>query len=168
MASYDDYGIHLGFCHSQQSFRLLELPQELLDLLTSEDAPVLTLKSSSSPSSAATGPPASHAVLTTQNQTFQLRQVQSSNSIFLLQPHMVCNAGADAFVAASNLSVIAQCKATLELTSIATSPVPYLEELLPLYKGSQDQVDASYIAAPLAAMGEQRSKLNLLADVPIS
>lgn len=40
MATQDGEGISLSFCHDQQSFRLLELPPELLDLLTSEIAPV--------------------------------------------------------------------------------------------------------------------------------
>jgi len=40
MATQDSDGTSLNFCHNQQNFRLLELPPELLDLLTSEHAPV--------------------------------------------------------------------------------------------------------------------------------
>ncbi|KAF2396572.1 hypothetical protein EJ06DRAFT_524543 [Trichodelitschia bisporula] len=57
--------------------RLLELPQELLDLLTSPNCPKLHLRSAT---------PSAPAVLTTDKRTYPLRQIQTSNTLFLLQP----------------------------------------------------------------------------------
>ncbi|MCJ1365242.1 hypothetical protein MMC16_004363 [Acarospora aff. strigata] len=167
MASQNDHSIPLDFCHSQQNFRLLELPPELLDILTSKNAPVLSLKSSLPLSASSSFSPnslvPSHAVLATQDKTFQLRQVQSSNSIFLLQPSLPSISGA-----LPNLSIVAQCKATLELIPAPTSSITWLKELLPLYKGPQDQAEVHPSPAAQVKMGERISKLTLLTNLPIS
>ncbi|PWY89010.1 hypothetical protein BO70DRAFT_393529 [Aspergillus heteromorphus CBS 117.55] len=82
------------FTHTapQQSFRLLELPPDLADLLTSENPPTLHIKSpqpsSSFPTSIATSTPQprDYINLCTGSKTYRIRQVQSSNSLHILQP----------------------------------------------------------------------------------
>ncbi|KAI5463511.1 hypothetical protein BGZ63DRAFT_194298 [Mariannaea sp. PMI_226] len=57
-------------------YRLIELPAELVTLLESDTAPVLTLESSDS-----------SALLKTPSKTYALRQKNTSNALMLLQPH---------------------------------------------------------------------------------
>lgn len=130
----------------------------------------LSLKSSPSPSSPSLSSPInglvpSHTVLTTHNQTFQLRQVQSSNSIFLLQPHVTSDPGTDDLNIVPDLSIVAECKATLELIPSSTSSVAWLKDLLPLYNGSQEE--ASF-GAPQVTKAERRSKYDHLTNLPLS
>ncbi|KAL2862774.1 putative sister chromatid cohesion protein Dcc1 [Aspergillus lucknowensis] len=72
----------------QHGFRLLELPPELADLLASDKPPTLELKSpsqtSTKTSSSATTP--EYVNLCTPTTTYSIRQVQSSNSLHILQP----------------------------------------------------------------------------------
>ncbi|KAL4909301.1 hypothetical protein BDW74DRAFT_79852 [Aspergillus multicolor] len=69
----------------QQGFRLLELPPELAELLSSENPPTLELKSPA-PSNTANGAGSEYVNLCTDTQTYSIRQVQSSNSLHILTP----------------------------------------------------------------------------------
>ncbi|KAI9667617.1 MAG: hypothetical protein M1821_000433 [Bathelium mastoideum] len=90
MSSQPDGGVPLSIAHSQQNVRLLELPPALLELLTSPDPPTIEIKSSAPPLSPTTpsSTPSANAVLCTPTQTFQIRQVQTSNSVFLTGPYL--------------------------------------------------------------------------------
>ncbi|RAL14950.1 putative sister chromatid cohesion protein Dcc1 [Aspergillus homomorphus CBS 101889] len=82
------------FTHTapQQGIRLLELPPEVADLLTSANPPTLYLKSpaTNTNTTTATKPTETHhreyVNLCTPTQTYRIRQVQSSNSLHILQP----------------------------------------------------------------------------------
>ncbi|KAI9703815.1 MAG: hypothetical protein M1836_007585 [Candelina mexicana] len=170
MASDDNSGISFSFSDSQQSFRLLELPPPLLELLSSDNPPTLSLKSAISPptSTGASGPVSSNAVLCTGNQTFHLRQVHSSNSIFLVHPSVSQSVDGDRSSASSGLSVTATCKATLELSPANTSPLPYLKQHLQLYDGADDEFEASTGIPSSPANLDSVNKLDLFSNVPYS
>ena len=87
--------------------------------------------------------PSPSAVLCTNDHTYQLRQVQSSNSVFILQPSESRCGGNE--IPAPSLSAIAQCTATLELipSDTATSLAMVsriLKKSLPPYKGIDTDV----------------------------
>ncbi len=132
MSTQDDSGILFEISNEQQNFRLLELPPTLLSLIASKDPPKyvlilnvcdlqdadmpesLCLKSAESPNANdQSKQPGLSAVLCTDDHTFQLRQVQSSNSVFVLQPSE--SHRDDNKFPASSLLAIAQCTSTLEL-----------------------------------------------------
>ncbi|RDW78635.1 putative sister chromatid cohesion protein Dcc1 [Aspergillus mulundensis] len=69
----------------QQGFRLLELPPELAELLSSENPPTLELKSPA-PSNTTNDAGSEYVNLCTDTQTYSIRQVQSSNSLHILTP----------------------------------------------------------------------------------
>ncbi|KAL4787891.1 hypothetical protein BJX76DRAFT_353689 [Aspergillus varians] len=70
----------------QQGFRLLELPPELADLLASDNPPILELKSPAANGSGLATTGSEYVNLCTPSQTYSVRQVQSSNSLHVLQP----------------------------------------------------------------------------------
>ena len=99
----------------------------------------LWLKSAESPiANDASKQPGPNAVLCTDDHTFQLRQVQSSNSVFILQPSE--SRRGENEITPPILSAIAQCTSTLELvTSNAAVSITLicllLKESLHEYKG---------------------------------
>ena len=104
----------------------------------------LCLKSAETPNanvgSSQSGP---SAVLCTDDHTYQLRQVQSSNSVFILQPSETFLG--DNLVPTPSLSAIAQCTATLELMSSDTAASfaivsRLLKKSLPSYRGVDTDV----------------------------
>ena len=165
MSTQDDSGISFEISKEQQNFRLLELPPSLLASLVSEDPPkyVLSLKvrefqnanfadvpesvwlkSAESPNVHHSEQPSPSAVLCTHDRTYQLRQVQSSNSVFILQPSE-SSRGNDRSPSQSLLA-IAQCTSTLELLPSDTAAsfalvLQLLKKTLPLYKGADTDVE---------------------------
>ena len=166
MATQDDSGIRLETSDQQQNLRLLELPPSLLALLVSKDPPKyvpalsvylsqfentadtsesLWLKSAESPSADVDSKQSRpNAVLCTDDSTYQLRQVQSSNSILILQPSE--SRGSDNEIPSPSLSAIAQCTATLELIASDTAASValisrLLRQSLPLYNGIDTDVE---------------------------
>ncbi|KAK6356158.1 hypothetical protein TWF718_000530 [Orbilia javanica] len=90
----DNKAIPLAFAHEQAPVRLLELPPSLLSLIENSTSrsstPVLKIKAppnptNNGPNTSSTGP-APFAVLTTATETYNIRSVHSSNSIFILKP----------------------------------------------------------------------------------
>ena len=119
----------------------------------------LTLKSASP---GHPGQPAPTAVLCTDNQTYQVRQVQSSNSVFVLQPSEAkLN---DANIPSENLVAIAQCTATLELVPAPPAAVGFLKEHLPTYEGPHN-FDEPETRPPSL---KKASKAQLLQNAPFS
>ena len=80
---------------------------------------------------------AANAVLCTDNQTYQVRQVQSSNSVFVLQPSESIQASTNDSISVTSISAIAQCAVTLELVPASPSPAAYLKQTIPAYLGSE-------------------------------
>ncbi|KAI9826100.1 MAG: hypothetical protein M1832_000549 [Thelocarpon impressellum] len=168
MASQDDSGsVPFGFAHQQQAYRLLELPPELLQVVCSDNPPPLTLKSAIPPPHTSTAPQA-HAVLCTPSQTYRIRQVHSSNSIFLLRPTPGQESGLPPEV---GVSVIASAKATLELqlTSTPSAALPYLRQQLPLYKALQDEDgDFEMMSSPVVRKEQRPSRVEAFENIPVS
>ena len=123
----------------------------------------LSLKSTSTTAANASPTAAPNAVLCTDDHTFQLRQVHSSNSIFLLQPLEALSSLGSGSIPVPGVSAIAQCKATLELMPVATSAVQYLKESLPIYKDPLEGESSS-----TSEIGRAKSKLVVLEDAPMS
>ncbi|KAF9883428.1 hypothetical protein FE257_003469 [Aspergillus nanangensis] len=144
------------FTHTspQQGYKLLELPPELADVLSSSDPPIIELKSPI-PSSLDAGSEAQDPTLRdtvnlcTATQTYQIRQVQSSNSIHIIRPsngaddrvqlgdiNIVVAGEEDAHLdLVDSITTIAKCGSTLELYEPPEgfSAVPYLLRLLRVF-----------------------------------
>lgn len=112
----------------------------------------------SEPPSAATGPNAkpAYAVLCTPNKTYQVRQVQTSNSLFVTQTALEAHGNE---IPVPTTRAIASCTATVELLPAQGSPIASLEKALPLY----DIVDGEVEAAT-----NRLSKTAMLSDLPFS
>ena len=101
-------------------------------------------------------------MLCTNSQTYQVRQVQSSNSVFVLQPSEA--KPADGSIPSNNLSAIAQCSATLELAQVIPAATGFLKQHLPVYGGPQSITNLA-TGMPSA---EKLSRQSLLWDAPFS
>ncbi|KAG6000775.1 hypothetical protein E4U54_001290 [Claviceps lovelessii] len=73
--SSQNQGIRLTHKPHDSGYRLLELPPDLVSLLESPTAPILTLQESDTA-----------ALLRTPDKTYNLRQKNTSNALFLLSP----------------------------------------------------------------------------------
>lgn len=79
-----------------------------------------------------------NAVLCTDDQTYQVRQVQSSNAVFVVQPTESDPVPEeDGTIPPVVLSSIAQCAATLELVLTSPPTIAILKETLPIYIGPE-------------------------------
>ncbi|KAI5807276.1 hypothetical protein DFH27DRAFT_639946 [Peziza echinospora] len=78
--------IPFSFSTPQTPFRLLELPQEILELIENPQSAASLSSQSQAPALYLKSTPNTHAVLCTAHKTYQLRQVQTSNSLYLLKP----------------------------------------------------------------------------------
>lgn len=76
--------------------------------------------------------PQNHAVLCTDTQTFNVRQVQSSNSVFILHSS-ADRSPEDPCTPETNVAAIAQCTSTLELVPPAITGLAALRQALPIY-----------------------------------
>ncbi|WPH04479.1 Hypothetical protein R9X50_00737000 [Acrodontium crateriforme] len=138
-----------------QSFRLVELPPEILQLLESENPPILYFKSAEGTLGQ---PKNSTAALCTSDKTYHVRQVNHSNSVFITQSSKLRSEN-DNVQSSSGIEAIATSGFTLELTPVAKteSATPYLKAMLPLYISS-DQIEPR----------DPITKAQLFADVPFS
>jgi sister chromatid cohesion protein DCC1 len=116
--------------------------------------PSLSIKSQAG-SSASNAKPA-YAVLCTRDKTFQLRQVQTSNSLFITQPALEAH-GNEIPIPATR--AIASCTATLELHPSDASAESLLRDVLPVY---------DIVAGDVDATGNNMSKAVICEDVPLS
>lgn len=120
---------------------------------------LLCLSSLSVKSQAASGapnaPPA-YAVLCTPSTTFQLRQVQTSNSLFITQPALDAHSNE---IPAPVTCAIASCATTLELHPSNASAVTLLRDALPIYDLTSDDMDATGNGESMAAVFD---------DIPLS
>ncbi|KAJ5690528.1 hypothetical protein N7462_004920 [Penicillium macrosclerotiorum] len=170
MATQDSRSILFTNTLPQQGFRLLELPPELEELLSSPNAPVLTmfqlpsleLKSPSAALALAVADPSNqeYVNLCTPTQTYRIRQVQSSNSLHILRPSLGEISRADIKVIEEEagesgglnlpdeaVTAIAKCSSTLELhvPPVGFSAALFLEKSLALYdpQNGDDDEDVS-------------------------
>ncbi|KAI9373655.1 hypothetical protein BJX61DRAFT_370827 [Aspergillus egyptiacus] len=182
----------------QQAFRLLELPPDLADLLSSENPPTLELKSSS------TSPPSTQSSdvatardflnLCTPTKTYSVRQVQSSNSLHVLRPATgggvrkhdlsIIAAGEaengedvdmndQALNVEGTVTSIAKCGSTLELhtPSEGFSAIQFLSDLLSVYNketGSDEDVDMEGADSTDSTESRRRILDRVFADIPVS
>ncbi|KAK4544436.1 hypothetical protein LTR36_004327 [Oleoguttula mirabilis] len=156
MSTQDESGIAFSLLpeEGQQHFRLLELPPELLSLLTSDSPPILQFKSQDGPPSDA----GNNAVICTNVKTFNLRQVNTSNSVYLTQPKDV-NVNDDR-PSPPGLQAIAESDSTLELLPVPPHPnnaKSQIRAMLPTYSST-----GHYQAKELTA------KEQLFANIPFS
>ena len=128
----------------------------------------LSLKSTSVTAPNGSSTTASNAVLCTNDHTFQLRQVHSSNSVFLLKPSEAKTSSEDGNIPIPGLSVVAECKATLELIPVATSAIQYLQKTLPVYRDPLGDGSSKVELPPSSDAAVAKSKLAVLDDAPMS
>ncbi|KAF3931511.1 hypothetical protein ABW19_dt0205918 [Dactylella cylindrospora] len=183
MSTQDDSkAIPLAFAHEQSPVRLLELPPALLSLVKNSvfkgSSPVLKIKasppiSSSDTPSSSTAPNNSFAVLTTDTETFTIRNVHSSNSIFILKPALIpavpdsdVNDDGDTDMADSlepsskpGVVVSSTCAAYLELLPQKPNTELILKTLL---------VEYTSPSAPPTRLSEAPSKQQIILDTPAS
>jgi sister chromatid cohesion protein DCC1 len=95
-------------------------------------------------------------VLCTPTKSFQIRQVQTSNCIFVTQPSLDAHGNA---MPTPTTCAIAACTATLELHPADTPAVAYLEDVLPVYDIIGGEVDVTQ---------NGKSKAAVFADIPLS
>ncbi|KAI9713582.1 MAG: hypothetical protein M1820_000964 [Bogoriella megaspora] len=109
MSAQNGNGISMSIAHSQQNVRLLELPPALLELLSNPNPGTLELKSAD-PTTSSTA----NAVLCTPTQTFNLRQVQTSNSVLITQPYAPPSDPSSTHSPDPGLISLSSCTSTLE------------------------------------------------------
>ncbi|KAL8934344.1 MAG: hypothetical protein Q9211_005278 [Gyalolechia sp. 1 TL-2023] len=122
MSAEDDQGIAFSIAHDPQRYRLLELSPPLLDLLSSTDPP---------------------------GQTFQLRQVHISNSVFVLQP-----------AKDGSLTAVSKCEATLEAIPQSPPCISLLKAALPVHSDEEQPIGPT--------SSKSQSKQSVLVDTPVS
>nr|POE51771.1 sister chromatid cohesion protein dcc1 [Quercus suber] len=139
----------------QQHLRLLELPPDVLNLITSDNPPILQLKSLDRQPGQLSD---SNAVLCTPDKTFNLRQVNHSNSVFVTKPSRSQQSEANDSSQPA-LEAVAQSTFTLELTAAKDVPAhAYLQSALPVHSGGGSHT--SHTETPL-------TKLQHFANVPL-
>ncbi|KAI5200917.1 hypothetical protein E4T39_05518 [Aureobasidium subglaciale] len=104
-----DPGTAFSIAADLQPCRLLELPTDLLDYLGSSDAPTLSFKAKD-----ATDP---EAFLTTKHRSYLIRQVHTSNTVYITNPALD----------ASGTVAISQCASALECLP---APIRHAESIL--------------------------------------
>ncbi|KAF8438719.1 hypothetical protein BGX38DRAFT_1262018 [Terfezia claveryi] len=167
MSTQDHSHIPLSYSTPQAPVRLLELPPALLSLIESDSPPILKLKSSPAPKTSS-----SHAVLCTPSQTFSIRQVQTSNSLYLLQPHAPTPCSdSDAFpeIPQPGLSIVSTATSYLELLPSTPDPIPELYQSLPVYHGwdtGEDDEDGDF--AMQTELLDQKGYSGLLEHASVS
>ncbi|KAK3078167.1 hypothetical protein LTS18_008275 [Coniosporium uncinatum] len=153
MSTQVQAGIPFSVAQDQQAFRLLELPDEILELLSTPNPPVLHIKSQD-PSSLPPGKQA-HAHLCTPTSTYRISQIQTSNSVHVTCP--VTTSSDSSEVPIGGISAIATCTATLNLDKVVDDPTPSLKQMLRLYDGSRSTDSFS-----------KRGKADVFGDIPFS
>jgi sister chromatid cohesion protein DCC1 len=118
--------------------------------------PSLSIKSQ--PPSSMSGPTSqpAYAVLCTPNASFQLRQVQTSNNLFVTRPTLEAHGNE---IPVPTTCAIASCSATLELHPSDGSAMAYFQDVLPLYDLVDGEVDAA---------GNGKCKDTIFPDIPLS
>ncbi|THW79513.1 hypothetical protein D6D19_01135 [Aureobasidium pullulans] len=142
MSTQSSAGVPFSIAADLQPCRLLELPPDLLDYLSTSDAPSLSFKAKD-----ATDP---EAFLTTQDKTYLIRQVHTSNTVYITTPSLD----------ASGTTAISQCGSALECLPAPTRhAASTLRSLLISFAEPQDADIRS---------SDPRSKHHVFAQTPMS
>ncbi|KLJ06347.1 hypothetical protein EMPG_10245 [Blastomyces silverae] len=144
-------GQALDFSHTrpQQALKLLELPPELAEMISSgkTGSPLYLKSGPSSSSSASSSSTDAYVNLCTNTQTYMVRHVHSSNCIYLIQPAPSTQPApqqAKGETPHNHITTIAKCNATLELVKLDSnlySVFPYLQRALRVYSGTHAEED---------------------------
>lgn len=126
----------------------------------------LLLKSMSTDSGDAATSTQHNAVLCTNDQTFNIRQVHSSNSVFLIEPSQHCLDSESGLSCRTGVQAIAQCTATLELTPTFIDGTSILRQILPIYNFITN--DAERNDKDESISRERFSKETLYENTPLS
>ena len=95
--------------------------------------------------------------------TFQVRQMQSSNLLYILQPSTEQpSAENESSVPQTGLTAIGQCKALLEVVQTTTSPISFFEQSIPTFGIERIGSNSHH------AINDRKSKSQLLIDAPFS
>lgn len=126
------------------------------------------MKSAKSDTQNAISPSQNHAVLCTNDQTFNVRQVQSSNSVYLLQSPQSSPLSNEFSTPQPIIRAIAQCPTTLELIPAHATGVSFLRQILPVFKGPL--VDPKTGNESIGETNEQdtSSKQEAFENIPLS
>ncbi|EME40955.1 hypothetical protein DOTSEDRAFT_74493 [Dothistroma septosporum NZE10] len=136
-----------------QHVRLLELPAELLTLVTSASPPLLQLKSKEDVTGDARD---ASAVLCTIDKTWNIRQVSTSNSVYLTQHVEIPDT--DGALPRAGVQAWSKCGSMLELLPEAKqSAAPYIKKMLPIYASTGNYGSQASI-----------SKAELFSHIPLS
>lgn len=103
-----------------------------------------------------------YAVLCTDDLTFNLRQVHSSNSVHVIAPTEI-KANGDI-----GLTTIAQCTTTLELVPVSADPICILKEALLLYNSSVGLTEQKVGSIKRGKSADSGAKQDLLDNLPFS
>ena len=109
-----------------------------------------------------------HAVLCTHDRTFHIRQVHSSNSIFLLRPSQPISESEDGSTPLEAVSAIAQPTATLELIPSTLHGESTLKQALPIYDRNQAESEGNYSSDTAPPPAEKISRYAILDQLPLS
>lgn len=107
-------------------------------------------------------------MLCTDDRTFHIRQVNSSNSIFILQPSQAQFINDEGSIPTEAVSAIAQPTATLELIPSSSHGPSLLKQILPTYGTSKAESEGETEPATLPPVADRMSKCAVLDNVPLS
>lgn len=128
----------------------------------------LTLKSTSLEADSNSAPSQNHAVLCTDDTTYNLRQVHSSNSVHLIVPKEI-KANSHVHVAGDlGLAAVAQCATTLELIPVSADAISILKAVLPLYNGSSGLAEHQIEPGDPSTSADKGAKQELFDNMPLS
>ena len=105
----------------------------------------------------------SHAVLCTDDRTFHIRQVNSSNTIYILQPSQIESSNGETSISEDAISAIAQPTAILELIPSSSNGESILRQILPVYDAENELGPSSVTPA-----ADRITKDTILDNVPLS
>lgn len=107
-------------------------------------------------------------MLCTDDRTFHIRQVHSSNSIFILQPSQTQSINDEGSIPPEAISAIAQPTATLELIPSSFHGPLLLKQILPVYGTSQAESVGKTEPASVPPVADRMSKYTALDNLPLS
>lgn len=128
----------------------------------------LSLKSTSLDGNDTLGLGQNHAVLCTEERTFKLRQVHSSNSVHVIAPAEAKARSHTAFTGDFGLRVIAQCATTLELIPAAAEAKSFLKVVLPLYRSPDSLIERGVDVENHYESAGKGSKQKIFENLPVS
>ena len=109
-----------------------------------------------------------YTVLCTDDQTFNVRQVQSSNSVYLLQSPQDSLPSNESSTPQLTIRAIAQCATTLELITASPTGVAFLRQILPVFKSPRADLKSGNELVGESHKKETSSKKEVFVNTPLS